>query len=110
MDRITSYNVCYTKLLRVEPVEKITSRFVTAAMSYGSISQEAHEAIAIALNRLDGRSNCGEGGEDPARYIPLPNGDSLRSRIKQVASGRFGVTTEYLRITSYNVCYTKLLR
>jgi len=80
----------------VEPVEKITSRFVTAAMSYGSISQEAHEAIAIALNRLDGRSNCGEGGEDPARYIPLPNGDSLRSRIKQVASGRFGVTTEYL--------------
>ncbi|GAB4366249.1 MAG: glutamate synthase large subunit [Deltaproteobacteria bacterium] len=80
----------------VEPVEKITPRFVTAAMSYGSISKEAHEAIAIALNRLDGRSNCGEGGEDPARYIPLPNGDSLRSRIKQVASGRFGVTTEYL--------------
>ena len=80
----------------VEPVEKITSRFVTAAMSFGSISKEAHETIAIALNRLDGRSNCGEGGEDPARYLPMPNGDSLRSRIKQVASGRFGVTTEYL--------------
>ncbi len=80
----------------VEPVEKITPRFVTAAMSYGSISQEVHETIAIAMNRLQGRSNCGEGGEDPARYIPLPNGDSLRSRIKQVASGRFGVTTEYL--------------
>jgi glutamate synthase (NADPH/NADH) large chain len=80
----------------VEPVEKITPRFVTAAMSYGSISQEVHETIAMAMNRLGGRSNCGEGGEDPARYIPLPNGDSLRSRIKQVASGRFGVTTEYL--------------
>ncbi len=80
----------------VEPVEDITPRFVTAAMSYGSISQEVHETIALALNRLGGRSNCGEGGEDPARYLPLPNGDSLRSRIKQVASGRFGVTTEYL--------------
>ena len=80
----------------VEPVEKITPRFVTAAMSYGSISTEVHETIALAMNRLGGRSNCGEGGEDPARYIPLPNGDSLRSRIKQVASGRFGVTTEYL--------------
>ncbi|NQU44113.1 glutamate synthase subunit alpha, partial [bacterium] len=80
----------------VEPVEAITRRFVTAAMSYGSISKEAHESIAIALNRLGGRSNSGEGGEDPARYIPLPNGDSKRSRIKQVASGRFGVTTEYL--------------
>ncbi len=80
----------------VEPVENITPRFVTAAMSYGSISQEVHETIALAMNRLRGRSNCGEGGEDPARYIPLPNGDSLRSRIKQVASGRFGVTTEYL--------------
>jgi glutamate synthase (NADPH/NADH) large chain len=80
----------------VEPVEKITRRFITAAMSYGSISQEVHETIALAMNRLRGRSNCGEGGEDPARYIPLPNGDSLRSRIKQVASGRFGVTTEYL--------------
>jgi glutamate synthase domain-containing protein 2/glutamate synthase domain-containing protein 1/glutamate synthase domain-containing protein 3 len=80
----------------VEPVENITRRFTTAAMSYGSISQEVHETIALAMNRLRGRSNCGEGGEDPARYIPLPNGDSLRSRTKQVASGRFGVTTEYL--------------
>jgi len=80
----------------VEPVEEITRRFVTAAMSYGSISTEVHETIALAMNRLGGRSNCGEGGEDPARYLPLPNGDSLRSRIKQVASGRFGVTTEYL--------------
>jgi glutamate synthase domain-containing protein 2/glutamate synthase domain-containing protein 3 len=80
----------------VEPVEKITRRFVTAAMSYGSISKEAHETIAIAMNRLGGRSNSGEGGEDPARYAPLPNGDSLRSKIKQVASGRFGVTIEYL--------------
>ena len=80
----------------VEPVETITRRFVTAAMSFGSISREAHEAIAIALNRVGGRSNSGEGGEDPARYLPLPNGDSRRSSIKQVASGRFGVTTEYL--------------
>ncbi len=80
----------------VEPVENIVKRFVTAAMSFGSISKEAHEAIAIAMNRLGGRSNSGEGGEDPARYIPLPNGDSKRSRIKQVASGRFGVTTQYL--------------
>jgi glutamate synthase domain-containing protein 2/glutamate synthase domain-containing protein 1/glutamate synthase domain-containing protein 3 len=80
----------------VEPVEEITRRFVTAAMSYGSISTEVHETIALAMNRLGGRSNCGEGGEDPARYLPLPNGDSLRSRTKQVASGRFGVTTEYL--------------
>lgn len=80
----------------VEPVEAITPRFVTAAMSYGSISKMAHESIAIALNRLNGMSNSGEGGEDPARYIPLPNGDSKLSRIKQVASGRFGVTNEYL--------------
>jgi glutamate synthase domain-containing protein 2/glutamate synthase domain-containing protein 1/glutamate synthase domain-containing protein 3 len=80
----------------VEPVEKITPRFVTAAMSYGSISKETHETIAIAMNRLGGRSNSGEGGEDPARYAPLPNGDSLRSKIKQVASGRFGVTIDYL--------------
>ncbi|MGE5662787.1 MAG: glutamate synthase large subunit, partial [Deltaproteobacteria bacterium] len=80
----------------VEPVEKITPRFVTAAMSYGSISKEAHETIAIAMNRLGGRSNSGEGGEDPARYALLPNGDSLRSKIKQVASARFGVTMEYL--------------
>jgi glutamate synthase domain-containing protein 2/glutamate synthase domain-containing protein 1/glutamate synthase domain-containing protein 3 len=80
----------------VEPVEKIMPRFVTAAMSLGSISKETHETIAIALNRLGGRSNSGEGGEDPARYVPMANGDSKRSRIKQVASARFGVTTEYL--------------
>ena len=83
-------------LEEVEPVAKILPRFVTAAMSLGSISQEAHESIAIALNRLGGRSNSGEGGEDPQRYIPLPNGDSKRSKIKQIASGRFGVTTDYL--------------
>ncbi len=80
----------------VEPVENIVKRFVTAAMSFGSIRKEAHETVAIAMNRLGGRSNSGERGEDPARYIPLPNGDSKRSRIKQVASGRFDVTTEYL--------------
>ncbi len=80
----------------VEPVEEITPRFVSAAMSYGSISREAHEAMAIAMNRLGGRSNSGEGGEDPARFVPLPNGDSKRSAIKQVASGRFGVTSHYL--------------
>jgi glutamate synthase (NADPH/NADH) large chain len=80
----------------VEPVEAIVKRFATGAMSYGSISAEAHETLAIAMNRLGGRSNTGEGGEDPERYKPLPNGDSKRSRIKQVASGRFGVTSEYL--------------
>ncbi len=80
----------------VEPVEKIMKRFVTGAMSYGSISREAHETLAIAMNRIGGRSNTGEGGEDPVRFIPLENGDSARSAIKQVASGRFGVTTEYL--------------
>jgi len=80
----------------VEPVEAITKRFVGAAMSFGSISKEAHEAIAIGMNRINARSNSGEGGESPSRYIPLPNGDSLRSRIKQIASGRFGVTTEYV--------------
>ena len=84
-------------LEEVEPVEAIVPRFVTAAMTFGSISQEAHETIAIAMNRLGGRSNSGEGGEDPARAVPLPNGDSRRSRVKQVASGRFGVTIEYLR-------------
>jgi glutamate synthase domain-containing protein 2/glutamate synthase domain-containing protein 3 len=83
-------------IAEVEPVEKILPRFVTAAMSFGSISKETHETIAIAMNRIGGRSNSGEGGEDPERYIPLPNGDSLRSRTKQVASGRFGVTTEFL--------------
>jgi len=80
----------------VEPVEEIIKRFATGAMSFGSISRAAHETIAIAMNRLGGRSNTGEGGEDPARFIPLPNGDSARSAIKQVASGRFGVTTNYL--------------
>ncbi|MEW6515632.1 MAG: glutamate synthase large subunit [candidate division FCPU426 bacterium] len=83
-------------LAEVEPVEAITRRFVTAAMSFGSISKEAHEDIAVALNRVGGRSNSGEGGEDPARFKPLPNGDSKRSATKQVASGRFGVTTQYL--------------
>ena len=80
----------------VEPVESIVKRFATGAMSYGSISGEAHETLAIAMNRLGGRSNTGEGGEDPARFMPMPNGDSKRSAIKQVASGRFGVTSEYL--------------
>jgi len=80
----------------VEPVENIMKRFVTGAMSYGSISREAHETLAIAMNRIGGRSNTGEGGEDPERFKPLENGDSVRSAIKQVASGRFGVTTQYL--------------
>lgn len=80
----------------VEPVEAICRRFKTGAMSYGSISKEAHETLAIAMNRLGGRSNTGEGGEDPVRYIPDTNGDSRRSAIKQVASGRFGVTSNYL--------------
>src|SRR5512141_2936248 len=104
-------------LEEVEPLEEILARFKTGAMSYGSISQEAHEALAIAMNRIGGKSNTGEGGEDPRRYapvkagetlasrlgrdriqrdIPLREGDSLRSRIKQVASARFGVTAEYL--------------
>ena len=80
----------------VEPLEAITKRFKTGAMSYGSISKEAHEALAIAMNRIGGKSNTGEGGEDPARYTPDPNGDSRNSAIKQVASGRFGVTSYYL--------------
>ena len=80
----------------VEPVSSIVKRFSTGAMSYGSISQEAHETLAIAMNRLGAKSNTGEGGEDPERFVPLPNGDSKRSAIKQVASGRFGVTSEYL--------------
>ncbi|HWR97050.1 MAG TPA: glutamate synthase large subunit, partial [Candidatus Methanoperedens sp.] len=84
-------------LAAVEPEEAIFPRFVAAAMSFGSIGQEAHEAIAIAMNRLGAKSNCGEGGEDPARAVLLPNGDSRRSRVRQVASGRFGVTLEYLR-------------
>jgi glutamate synthase (ferredoxin) len=80
----------------VEPIEAILSRFKTGAMSYGSISSEAHEALAIAMNRIGAKSNTGEGGEDPARYIPDDNGDSRNSAIKQVASGRFGVTSYYL--------------
>jgi glutamate synthase (NADPH) large chain len=80
----------------VEPVDVIMKRFATGAMSYGSISQEAHETLAIAMNRIGGRSNTGEGGEDAARYEPDPNGDWRRSAVKQVASGRFGVTSEYL--------------
>ena len=80
----------------VEPVESILKRFATGAMSFGSISKEAHETLAIAMNRIGGKSNTGEGGEDSARYVPDPNGDSRSSAIKQVASGRFGVTSEYL--------------
>ena len=80
----------------VEPIESIVKRFSTGAMSYGSISAEAHENLAIAMNRLGGKSNTGEGGEDPERFVPMPNGDSKRSAIKQVASGRFGVTSDYL--------------
>jgi glutamate synthase (ferredoxin) len=80
----------------VEPVESIVKRFASGAMSYGSISAEAHETLAIAMNRLGAKSNTGEGGEDPARFQPLQNGDSKKSAIKQVASGRFGVTSEYL--------------
>jgi glutamate synthase (NADPH/NADH) large chain len=83
-------------LEEVEPVESIMQRFVTGAMSFGSISREAHETLAIAMNRIGGMSNSGEGGEDPARFIPDANGDSRCSAIKQIASGRFGVTAEYL--------------
>jgi glutamate synthase domain-containing protein 2/glutamate synthase domain-containing protein 1/glutamate synthase domain-containing protein 3 len=80
----------------VEPAKEIVRRFCTGAMSLGSISREAHETLAIAMNRLGGRSNTGEGGEDPTRFTPDPNGDRRRSAIKQVASGRFGVTIHYL--------------
>ncbi len=80
----------------VEPVASIVQRFSTGAMSYGSISAEAHQTLAIAMNRLGGRSNTGEGGEDPDRFVPDANGDLRRSAVKQVASGRFGVTSEYL--------------
>ncbi len=83
-------------LEEVEPASAIVRRFCTGAMSLGSISREAHETLAIAMNRLGGRSNTGEGGEDPARFTPDPNGDRRRSAIKQVASGRFGVTINYL--------------
>ena len=81
---------------QVEPASEIVKRFCTGAMSFGSISAEAHEGLAIAMNRLGGKSNTGEGGEDPERFNPLPNGDSKRSAIKQIASGRFGVTIWYL--------------
>ena len=84
------------KLDDVEPVKEIVKRFVTGAMSFGSISPEAHETLAIAMNRMGGKSNTGEGGEDAARWTPDANGDSRRSAIKQVASGRFGVTIDYL--------------
>jgi len=81
---------------QVEPASEIVKRFATGAMSFGSISREAHTTLAIAMNRIGGKSNTGEGGEEADRFKPLPNGDSMRSAIKQVASGRFGVTTEYL--------------
>ncbi|CUW40384.1 glutamate synthase, large subunit [Magnetospirillum sp. XM-1] len=80
----------------VEPAKEIVKRFVTGAMSFGSISYEAHSTLAVAMNRIGGKSNTGEGGEEPERFLPLANGDSMRSAIKQVASGRFGVTAEYL--------------
>ncbi len=80
----------------VEPASEIVKRFATGAMSFGSISREAHTTLAIAMNRIGGRSNTGEGGEEPDRFVRMKNGDSMRSAIKQVASGRFGVTTEYL--------------
>ncbi|MFL6937023.1 MAG: glutamate synthase-related protein, partial [Xanthobacteraceae bacterium] len=83
-------------LAEVEPAVEIVKRFATGAMSFGSISREAHTTLAIAMNRIGGRSNTGEGGEETDRFKPLPNGDSMRSAIKQVASGRFGVTIEYL--------------
>ncbi|MFA5104042.1 MAG: glutamate synthase large subunit [Candidatus Margulisiibacteriota bacterium] len=103
----SGYNATLRSLLRfkktspispdeVEPASEIVKRFVTGAMSFGSISKETHETIAIAMNHLGGKSNTGEGGEDPIRFKPLPNGDSVRSAIKQVASGRFGVTNNYL--------------
>ncbi len=83
-------------LEEVEPASEIVKRFATGAMSFGSISKEAHETLAIAMNRIGGKSNTGEGGEDEARFKRDPNGDWRRSSIKQVASGRFGVTTNYL--------------
>ncbi|SFD34936.1 glutamate synthase large subunit [Clostridium uliginosum] len=91
-----NYNSKAISLDEVEPVSEIVKRFKTGAMSYGSISKEAHEALAIAMNRIGGRSNTGEGGEDSERWIVDENGDSRRSSIKQIASGRFGVTSEYL--------------
>ena len=89
-------NITPIDIDEVEPVSEILKRFSTGAMSYGSISKEAHETLAIAMNHIGGKSNTGEGGEDPDRFVPDENGDSRRSAIKQVASGRFGVTSEYL--------------
>lgn len=89
-------NVTPIPLEEVEPAKEIVKRFATGAMSFGSISQETHESLAVAMNRIGGKSNTGEGGEDPVRFQPLPNGDSKRSSIKQIASGRFGVTIWYL--------------
>lgn len=89
-------NGSHIELSEVEPASAIVKRFTTGAMSFGSISAEAHELLAIAMNRIGGKSNTGEGGEDPERFKPLANGDSKRSAIKQVASGRFGVTINYL--------------
>src|SRR5206468_653941 len=83
-------------LEEVEPASQIVKRFATGAMSFGSISAEAHETLAIAMNRIGAKSNTGEGGEDPARFFTDANGDLRRSAVKQVASGRFGVTSEYL--------------
>ena len=80
----------------MEPAKEIVKRFTTGAMSFGAISKEAHETLALAMNRLGAKSNTGEGGEDPERFTPLENGDSKNSYIKQVASGRFGVTAHYL--------------
>ena len=91
------YNVAQSiPIEQVEPWHEIVKRFCTGAMSYGSISMEAHSALAIAMNRLGGKSNTGEGGEDAERSKRMPNGDTMRSAIKQVASGRFGVTANYL--------------
>ena len=91
-----NYNRSSVPLNEVEPVESIFKRFATGAMSFGSISHEAHSTLAIAMNRIGGKSNTGEGGEDELRYEKLPNGDSMRSAIKQIASARFGVTSYYL--------------
>src|SRR5437588_2923017 len=91
---VTGVQTCALPIF--ESVETIMKRFKSGAMSYGSISKEAHETLAIAMNRIGGKSNTGEGGEDPARYTPEANGDSKNSAIKQVASARFGVTSEYL--------------
>src|SRR3989442_5370504 len=84
------------RLEEVGPVDAIRSRFITTAMSLGALSPEAHRTLAIGMNRMGARSNCGEGGEDPDTYAPLPGGDRADNKIKQVASGRFGVTTRYL--------------